>query len=99
MSPPILVDFRRNGRTVKGLVDVARNGYMWFLDRTDGGKISFVDGKPFVLQTSSSSLDPKTGRPDIDPAHKPGTGKEASFCPSFSGGKNWPPVAFNPTRG
>ena len=31
VSPPILVDYQRNGRTVKGLVDVARDGYVWFL--------------------------------------------------------------------
>jgi alcohol dehydrogenase (cytochrome c) len=37
-----------------------------------------------------------TGRPDVDPEHKPGTGKAASFCPSPHGGKNWPPVAFSP---
>jgi alcohol dehydrogenase (cytochrome c) len=96
VSPPIVVDFQRNGRTVKGLINVARNGYMYFLDRTDGSTINFVDGKPFVLQNVFKSLDPKTGRPDIDPVHKPGTNKEASFCPSFSGGKNWPPVAFSP---
>ena len=36
VSPPILVDYRRDGRTVKGLIDVARNGYLWFLERTTG---------------------------------------------------------------
>ena len=35
VSPPILVDYQRNGRTVKGLIDVARDGYLWFLDRGD----------------------------------------------------------------
>ena len=30
VSPPILVDFMRNGRLVKGLIDVARDGYLWF---------------------------------------------------------------------
>ena len=30
VSPPILVDYRRNGRTIKGLIDVARNGYSGF---------------------------------------------------------------------
>ena len=96
VSPLALIDFRRNGRTIKGLVDFARNGYMYFLDRTDGSKINFVDGKPFVVQDVFKSLDPKTGRPEIDPEHKPGTGKEAHFCPSFSGGKNWPPIAYSP---
>ena len=42
------------------------------------------------------SLDPKTGRPNVDPARQPGTGKLAEFCPSHWGGKNWPPIAFSP---
>ncbi len=95
VSPPILVDYRRNGRTVKGLIDVARDGYLWFLERTDG-KINFVEGKPYVKQNVFTSLDPKTGRPNVDPTRQPGTGKEADFCPSHWGGKNWPPIAFSP---
>ena len=96
VSPPILVDYRRDGRTIKGLIDVARDGYLWFLERT-GGPITFVQGMPFVRQTVFRSLDPKTGRPDVDPARKPGTGKTADgICPSHWGGKNWPPIAFSP---
>ena len=95
VSPPILVDFERNGRTIKGLINVARNGYLYFLERT-AGTINFVDGRPFVRQNVFRSLDPKTGRPDVDPDKKPGTGKLADFCPSLWGGKNWPPIAFNP---
>ena len=99
VSPPILVDFQRNGRTFKGLIDVARDGYLWFLDRGDattGGRIKFIEGKPYVYQNVFKSLDPETGRPDVDPAHKPGTGKQADFCPGLHGGKNWPPIAFSP---
>lgn len=96
VSPPILVDYRRNGRTVKGLIDVARDGYLWFLERS-AGPIGFVDGKPYVKQTVFRGLDPKTGRPDVDPERKPGTGKRAdNICPSHWGGKNWPPIAFSP---
>jgi len=95
VSPPILVDFNRNGRTVKGLIDVARNGYLWFLERTSG-KINFVEGMPFVKQNVFTRLDPKTGRPELDPARKPGTDKLAEFCPSHWGGKNWPPIAYSP---
>src|SRR6185436_10748596 len=95
VSPPILVDYQRNGRTVKGLIDVARDGYLWFLERSDG-PIKFVEGFPFVKQNVFRSLDPKTGRPDVDPDRKPGTGKRAEFCPSLHGGKNWPPIAFSP---
>jgi alcohol dehydrogenase (cytochrome c) len=95
VSPPILVDYRRNGRTIKGLIDVARDGYLWFLERTSG-PIKFIEGMPYVTQNVFRSLDPKTGRPDVDPARRPATGKEASFCPSHWGGKNWPPIAFSP---
>ena len=95
VSPPILVDYKRGGRTIKGLIDVARDGYLWFLERTNG-KINFVEGKPYVKQNVFKSLDPKTGRPEVDPAHKPGTGKTTDFCPSHWGGKNWPPIAYSP---
>ena len=95
VSPPILVDYQRNGRAVKGLIDVARDGYVWFLERTDG-RIKFVDGFPFVRQNVFKSLDPKTGRPDVDPSRKPGTDKKTEFCPSLWGGKDWPPIAFSP---
>ena len=89
------VDFQRNGRTVKGLIDVARNGYMWFLERGTG-PIRFIQGVPHVRQNVFRSLDPVTGKPDVDPARKPGTGKVAEFCPSHWGGKNWPPIAYSP---
>jgi alcohol dehydrogenase (cytochrome c) len=95
VSPPILVDYRRNGRTIKGLIDVARNGYLWFLERGNGS-IGFVDGTPYVKQNVFRSLDPKTGRPDVDVSRKPATGKRVEFCPSYWGGKNWPPIAFSP---
>ena len=95
VNPPILVDYQRNGKTVKGLVYTARDGYLWMLERT-ADKINFVDGKPFVKQNVFTKLDPETGRPEIDPARKPGTGKRAEFCPSLWGGKDWPPVAYSP---
>jgi alcohol dehydrogenase (cytochrome c) len=95
VSPPILVDYQRNGRTIKGLIDVARDGYIWFLERS-AGPIKFVEGKPFVVQNVFRSLDPVTGHPDVDLEHKPMTGKRADFCPGVHGGKNWPPIAFSP---
>jgi len=95
VSPPILVDFQRGARTIKGLIDVARDGYLRFLERTDG-RIHFIEGKPYVKQNVFKRLDPETGRPEVDPDHKPATGKLAQFCPSLWGGKNWPPIAFSP---
>ena len=96
VSPPILVDYRRNGQSVKGLIDVARDGYIWFLERTNEGPIHFKDAKPFVKQNVFKSIDPKIGRPNVDPEHKPMTGKMAYFCPGWWGGKNWVPISFDP---
>jgi len=62
----------------------------------DKGNIRFVEAKPYVYQNVFKSLDPVTGRPDIDTDHKPGTGKKAQFCPGSHGGKTWPPVSFSP---
>ena len=95
VSPPLLIDYRRGGRTIRGLVNVARNGYMFFLDRTHR-QITFVDANPYVKQNVFLSIDRATGKPAIDPARKPGTGKKADFCPTWWGGKNWPPAAFSP---
>src|SRR5262249_48457650 len=95
VSPPLVLDFKHNGRTVKGLVNVARNGYLYRLERT-ADKINFVAGQPFVRQNVFKGLDPKTGRPDVDLARKPGTEKVAEFCPSLWGGKDWPPAAYSP---
>jgi alcohol dehydrogenase (cytochrome c) len=95
VSPPILIDYTHEGKSVKGLVNVARDGYLWQLERTKD-KINFIAGQPFVRHNTFRGVDPKTGRPDVDPARKPGTNKTAEFCPSLWGGKDWPPAAFNP---
>jgi alcohol dehydrogenase (cytochrome c) len=100
VSPPLLIDYQRGGRTIKGLIDFARDGYSWYLDRSNvgvgDGRIKFIEGKPYVYQNVFRKLDPETGRPDVDPAHKPGTNKDAEFCPNLHGGKNWVPIAYSP---
>ena len=95
VSPPILVDYQRNGRTIKGLIDVARNGYLWFLERTDSRdqlRRGHAVREAERLQEPRSE-DRAAGRRS---RAQPGTGKEAEFCPSHWGGKNWPPIAFSP---
>jgi alcohol dehydrogenase (cytochrome c) len=95
VSPPILIDYQHDGRTIKGLVDVARDGYLWMLERT-ANKINFVAGQPFVYHNVFTGLDAKTGHPIVAEEHKAGTGKLADFCPGLWGGKDWPPAAFSP---
>lgn len=95
VSPPLLIDYKRNGKTVSGLVNAGRDGYLFFLERTNGS-IGFVEAKPYVLQTAFKSVDPKTGRVEYDPEHKPTSGKTIEICPMWVGAKNWQPAAFNP---
>ena len=95
VSAPLLIDYEREGKIVKGLVHPGRNGYLWFLERS-AEQITFVDANPYVYQDVFTSIDAITGRPEYDMSKKPGTGYEASFCPSLWGGKDWPPAAFDP---
>lgn len=98
VSPPLLIDVEREGKTIKALVHAGRNGYLWLLDRA-AGSIRFVDAQPFVRQNVFTSIDPKTGRPTYDESKKPVLGKRVDYCPSLWGGKNWPPSAYNPKTG
>jgi alcohol dehydrogenase (cytochrome c) len=95
VAAPLIIDIRRNGRTIPSLIHPGRDGYLWWLERGADG-IGFVDAKPYVYQDVFTSIDPVTGRPEYDMDKKPGTGKAASFCPGSHGGKNWPPAGFNP---
>jgi alcohol dehydrogenase (cytochrome c) len=95
VSPPLLIDYQRNGKTITGLVNAARDGYLFFLERSNG-PIRFVDAGPYVLQTAFKSVDPATGRVEYDPAHKPGARKTVEIGPMWVGAKNWQPAAFDP---
>ncbi|MCA8880735.1 MAG: PQQ-dependent dehydrogenase, methanol/ethanol family [Rhodobacteraceae bacterium] len=92
--PPVLMTL--DGKQVA--YKFARNGYMYKLDR-DGGKLSFVEGKPYVFTNVITGLDPKTGRPHYDEAHVPKLGERVEFCPSAWGGRDWPGETFDPELG
>jgi len=99
MNAPMLVDFHKGSATTKGLLTPQRNGYLYWLQRFDDGKIGYIDSEAYVPQNVFKSIDPKTGRPDVDLEHKPATGKKAKFCPGLWGGKDWPYEAYNPKTG
>jgi alcohol dehydrogenase (cytochrome c) len=90
VRPPVLIsNLETDGRTIAdALVHPGRDGYLWVLQQTDHG-IGFVWAKPFVYQNAFTSIDPKTGRPTYDLAHKPAVGKTVTFCPSLWGGTDW----------
>ena len=96
MNAPMRVDFQINGATTKGLLKPARNGYLYWLKRDTDGSISYLRSQVFVPQNVFTGIDKETGRPEVDMAHKPATGKSAQFCPGLWGGKDWPYEAYNP---
>ncbi len=93
VSPPILVDYQRNGRTIKGLIDVARNGYLWFLERTDG-PIKFVEGKPYVQQNGVPQPRPDDRparrRPGAQARHRQDRRTSARRTGAARTGRRWP---------
>ena len=97
MNAPMVVNFTKNGKEIKGLLKPSRNGYLYWLSRSTSG-IDYVASTNYVKQDVFKSIDAK-GRPVIDDSKKPGTGKKASFCPSLWGGKDWPYEAYNPKTG
>ena len=96
VSPPILVDYQRNGRTIKGLIDVARNGYLWFLERTrrpDQVRRGQAVREAERLPQPRSEDRPARRRSRAQAGHRQDA---PSSVPSHWGGKNWPPIAFSP---
>jgi alcohol dehydrogenase (cytochrome c) len=89
-----------DGTVIKAGGHADRNGFFYVLDRTNGKLISAT---PFVNKiTWAKGIDLKTGRPEYNDDNRPGApegsdkGKSVFSAPSFLGGKNWMPIAYNP---
>jgi alcohol dehydrogenase (cytochrome c) len=96
VDAPILVNLERNGSTFKGLIHPGRDAILWVLEAKPD-RINYVAGWPFVQTDVWKGIEPETGRPIVDPAHKPVVGKRVDFCPSLWGGKDWPSAAYSPS--
>lgn len=95
ITPPMLIDVKRDGKTVEGIFTTHKHGYDYLLDRTN---MHFVYGEPFMTVTAFKGLDPKTGRPISDPAKDPVNGL-VDVCPSFLGGTNYMPLSYDAGTG
>ena len=94
VDAPMLIDLERDGRTIKSLIHPGRNAIFWVLERKPDS-IKYVAGWPFVHTDVWKGIEPESGRPIVDPAHKPVVGKRVEFCPSLWGGKDWPSAAYS----
>ncbi len=99
------VTFDMDGKRMGAKAD--RNGFFYVNDAATG---KLVNAFPFVKKvTWATGIDLKTGRPNFDPANRPGDptaaggdgnkGKAVFSAPGFLGGKNQMPMAYSPKTG
>lgn len=91
----ILTDLTVDGRPIKAMIHADKNGYFYVLDRTNG---KFIKAQSFARQTWTKGLDPKTGRPEINPAGL-FTSSFEYICPGPAGAKEWNHMSFSPQTG
>lgn len=91
----ILIDLEIDGKPVKAVAHVGRNGYLYLLDRTN---LALIYAEPTVNVTWSSGYD-ENDRPIRNPDAVPDVGKEVTVCPHVVGPKNWNPAAYSPDTG
>ena len=93
----IIADLKIGGNQRKVVMQLNRNGFVYVIDRTNGGLIS---AKPYEKVNWASHVDQETGRPvETEVARKLRAGEQVEHWPSTRGAKNWPHAAFNPETG
>jgi len=90
----MLADIRINGRNRKVIMQVNKNGYFYVLDRISG---EFISGEPVAPVSWAAGLDPKTGRPKINPEAYYSTDRGVIVQPLQA--HNTAQMAFNPSTG
>ncbi|HWW63871.1 MAG TPA: PQQ-dependent dehydrogenase, methanol/ethanol family [Sphingomonadaceae bacterium] len=95
-SSIVLADLKIDGRERQVLMQAPKNGFFYVLDRRTG---AFISAKNYIPVSWATGIDPKTGRPNVDPkAHYSAT-EPALVYPGPGGGHNWFPMAFSPKTG
>ena len=90
----ILADLTINGAARKVLMQASKNGFFYVLDRTNG---EFISGKPYAFANWTKGLDPKSGRPQLNPdadySHSP-----KLIFPWEGGAHSWQAMSFDPRK-
>jgi quinohemoprotein ethanol dehydrogenase len=90
----MLADIRINGRERKVIMQVNKNGYFYVLDRVTG---QFISAEPVAPVSWASGIDPKTGRPRINPDAYYSSERGVTVAPLQA--HNTAQMAFNPATG
>jgi quinohemoprotein ethanol dehydrogenase len=91
----ILADVDLDGKRREVLMQAAKNGFYYVLDRATGELLSAHN---FAFVSWTRGIDPKTGRPILDPSSNYDHGPALVF-PSEAGAHSWQPMAFDPEHG
>lgn len=91
----ILAELPVDGRPTKVLLQAARNGFYYVLERATG---KLVAANPYVKVTWATHIDRETGRPVWTETTKKvlELAEKIETWPSISGGTNWYPSSFDP---
>lgn len=65
-------------------------------DVLDAETGKYIFSKDLGLQNIVTSIDPVTGKKNINPQVMPGDGKTKMVCPHVDGAKSWIPSSYNP---
>ena len=91
----VLAEIDLDGRRRSVLMQAAKNGFYYVLDRATGELLSAHN---FAFVNWTRGIDSKTGRPLADPAAEYARGPALVF-PSEAGAHSWQPMAFDAERG
>jgi quinohemoprotein ethanol dehydrogenase len=91
----ILADVELDGRRRQVVMQAAKNGFYYVLDRGSGELLS---AHSFAFVSWTRGIDAKTGRPILDPRADYDHGPALVF-PSVGGAHSWQPMAYDPEHG
>jgi len=98
VNESILTDTKIDGRTVPTLTHFDRNGFAYVWNRTNGKLLAAHKYDSIV--NWASSIDLKTGRPQVNPAKMTKEGVNVKdICPSSQGSKDQQPASYDPETG
>jgi len=92
ISDLVLADLKIGGKIRHVIMQAPKNGYFYVLDRKTG---KFISGAPLQKITWAKGLDPKTGRPIVNPEAHYGTSGTVIW-PGPGGGHVWQGMSYNP---
>jgi alcohol dehydrogenase (cytochrome c)/quinohemoprotein ethanol dehydrogenase len=96
-SPLMLADLKIGGKPRHVLMQASKNGYFYVLDARSG---KFVSAANYVAVNWATSIDPKSGKPLLNPETRyDESGKAAIIQPGGQGAHAWHPFSFNPHTG